>query len=271
MAKDIEVIVLGCGGSGGTPLTTGFWGNCDPENPRNRRTRASVAVRTGRTCVMIDTGPDFREQTIRENITHIDAVLYTHSHSDHVNGIDDVRYAAIKQRILTENEVKIPLYADETALNDIKNRFFYMFTASSDGLYVPLVETNLIRDNSVIKIGDIAVQSFVQIHGYGRSLGFRVGDVTYSTDVSDLDKTALDIIKGTKTWIVDCGQYGADITTVHANYAKIMEWYEIIKPEKIYLTHLTPRNDYASINNETPDYIECAYDGLRIRTEANPF
>lgn len=264
MTQQAIMTILGCGGSGGTPLATGHWGKCDPQQPRNRRTRAAVAIRTTRTSVVIDCGPDFREQTLRCGIGNVDAVLFTHPHGDHANGIDDLRYAAIKQRALGNESIRIPIYADDYTMNDLQSRFHYMFQESADGLYVPLVEPNLIKDYESITIGDILCQSFVQQHGHGRSLGYRIGDVAYSTDVSGLDDKALDILKGIRVWVVDCGQYGADYTTVHANYTKVMAWNDVIKAEHLYLTHLTPRCDYDVINAETPDYVECAYDGLEI-------
>jgi phosphoribosyl 1,2-cyclic phosphate phosphodiesterase len=265
MTKTAKITILGCGGSGGVPLATGYWGLCDPNNIRNRRTRASIAIQTDNTTVVIDSGPDFREQTIINNIHNINAIFYTHPHGDHVNGIDDLRYCAIKQRIQGQDDAKISIYADDYTLNDMKNRFAYMFQTSPDGIYIPLLDEHILEpvDSKIIN-GELTIRNFTQVHGATHSLGYCIGDVTYSTDVSDLDETALNAIKGTRIWILDCGQYGADETTVHANYKKILEWREHIKPEKIYLTHLTPRSDYDTINAETPDDIECAYDGLEI-------
>jgi phosphoribosyl 1,2-cyclic phosphate phosphodiesterase len=264
MTKTAKITILGCGGSGGVPLATNYWGNCDPNNSKNRRMRSSIAVQTDNTTIIVDSGPDFRQQTIDSNIHNINAVFYTHPHGDHVNGIDDLRYCAIKQRIGGHEDAKIAIYADDYTLNDMKTRFAYMFQHSTDGLYIPLLDEHLLTHNDTIMVDDISVKNFKQVHGVNHSLGYRFGDVTYSTDVSDLDDTALDTIKGTRIWILDCGQYGADETTVHANYTKVLEWRDVIKPEKIYLTHLTPRSDYDIINAETPDDIECAYDGMTI-------
>ena len=264
------ITILGCGGSGGTPLATGYWGICDPHEPRNIRTRASIAIRTEHTCVVIDSGPDFRTQTLREDIEKIDAVVYTHHHGDHVNGIDDLRYVAIKQRKIQDDEsIRVPIYADDYTLNDLQSRFHYMFNNSPDGLYVPLIEPHLIDDHADIIIGDLALKSFIQTHGKGRSLGFRIGNVGYSTDVSDLNDDALNALKGIETWIVDCGQYGTltEDLTVHSNLESVLKWNEIVGAQKLYLTHLTPRCDYQTINNETPDYIDCAYDGLTLKVD----
>lgn len=259
------ITILGCGGSGGTPLATNYWGACDPNQPKNNRTRPSIMIRTERTCVVIDTGPEFRIQTMREQVDAIDAILYTHCHGDHVNGIDDLRYVAIKQRkIQSDENITVPIYGDEFTLNDLQSRFHYMFTHSPDGLYTPLVTPHLIKPGQLVKINELDIMPFSQIHGRGHSLGFKIGDVAYSTDVSAFTNESLSMIKGIQTWIVDCGQYGAETLTVHANMEIVLEWNKIVGAKQIYLTHLTPRCDYDTINSATPDYVSCAYDGQAI-------
>ena len=261
-----EIIILGCGGSGGVPLACGHWGNCDPLNPKNRRTRSSIAIRTPKTCLVIDTGADFHNQTLINKIEKIDAVLYTHDHADHVNGIDDVRYLAIRQRVLGDQEYMLPIYTDKETMRSIQHRFDYLFRTSPDGLYFPLLDCHTIDEGS-LQIGDINMDLFYQIHGRGKSFGIKIDDVGYSTDVSDFEKEKLLWLKGIKTWIVDCGQFGSDSQhlTVHPNLERVLEWNDIVQAEKLYLTHLTPRNDYDVINETTPDYVEAAYDGLKIK------
>jgi phosphoribosyl 1,2-cyclic phosphate phosphodiesterase len=265
-----KITILGCGGSGGVPLASNFWGDCDPSNPKNRRTRASIWIRTARTSIVIDAGPDFHAQTINYNIDHIDAIIYTHAHADHTNGIDDVRYLAIKQRILGDKEYQFPIYADQSSMNEMVERFPYIFKESKDGLYRPILEKNIISESlEPLTIGDIKLEPFWQIHGSGRSLGFKIGDIVYSTDVSDFDMKVLQSLKGIKTWIVDCGQFGSktEDLTVHPNIERVMGWNNIVGAERLYLTHLTPRDDYDTVNVNTSDNIEAAYDGLSIKTE----
>jgi phosphoribosyl 1,2-cyclic phosphate phosphodiesterase len=261
------ITVLGCGGSGGVPLATGHWGDCDPKNPKNRRTRSCLWVKTEETSLVIDTGPDFHEQTMRAGIDHIDAVLYTHDHADHVNGIDDVRYLAIKQRVNGDQDYMFPIHLNQKTFDSLKYRFEYLFKTSDDGLYRPLFDTNIVESGQDITIGNINMTLFNQIHGANSSLGIRIGDFTYSTDVSDFDDSVLQSLKGTKTWIVDCGQFGFDETTVHANYDKVLRWNDIVQAEKLYLTHLTPRIDYDVMQSKTPDHIEPSYDGLTMMIE----
>ena len=266
-STDVEIIILGCGGSGGTPLVGNHWGNCDPSEPKNTRTRASIAIHTARTCVVIDTGPDFRTQINREDIGNIDAVIYSHAHADHIHGFDDVRYASIKRRINGEDDYMIPIYAQKNTLNDIKAIFPYMFKVSDDGLYRPLIQDNELQYSDSLTVGDITIQTFDQIHGAGQSMGFRIGDIGYSTDVSEMTDAGLNALNGIHTWIVDCGQYGAneEDLTVHPNLERVLRWNETVQADKLYLTHLTPRTDYQTTNEETPDYIECSYDGLKLK------
>lgn len=267
MANTAIVTILGCGGSGGVPLAANFWGVCDPNNPKNRRMRASIAIQTAQDCVVIDTGPEFREQTIKHHLNHVDAVLYTHAHSDHVSGIDDLRYIRLKKRIETgQDQPRFPIYADQITMDEIKRRYDHLFKHSADGLYQPEIEDRLITANcDALTINDrLTFKPFVQGHGSGISLGYRIGDLAYSTDVSALDDTAFDIIKGVKTWIVDCGQYGFDSSIVHPNLDRVLEWQDCVQAEHIYLTHLTPRADYETLMNETPDNIAPCYDGMKI-------
>ena len=261
-----EFIILGCGGSGGVPLVTGYWGNCDPSNPKNRRMRSSIAIRTARTCVVIDTGPDFHEQTLRHNISNIDAVMYTHEHADHINGIDDVRYLAIKKRINGHKDYKFPIYGSFNTLESIQNRFDYLFHTDPQGLYIPLIDTHIIEPYKNMIIGDIAIKPVPQMHGAGESMGFIAGDIAYSTDVSELSDEALKALNGIRVWVVDCGQFGSDQTTVHANFEKVLQWNDTVQAEKLVFTHLKASDDYNEMMNGTPDFIEPAYDGMILTT-----
>ncbi len=265
----VEIVVLGCGGSGGTPLAGGYWGAADPNEPKNRRTRPSIAIQAQGKTLLIDTSPEVRLQTIAQNIDSVDAIIYTHDHADHTNGFDDVRYLSIKKRIDGNSDYVMPIFATEKTMNLLRERFPYMFRTSDDGLYIPLINPQIIHDDGVLDVFDgLQIPYVSQIHGQGSSLGFKIGSIGYSTDVSDYDSEMLEKLHGIETWIVDCGQYGQadEDLTVHPNLRRVMEWNETVQAKKLYLTHLTPRHDYQTINAETPDYIECAYDGLRLKT-----
>jgi len=260
-----KVTILGCGGSGGVPLVTGYWGNCDPANPRNRRTRASIHVQAGDASIMVDTGPDFRMQTLTHGIKKIDAILYTHEHSDHVNGIDELRYLKFVQKKLT------PIYADLNTMEELQSRFTHLFVSSADGLYDPVAEPTAFSNdqyNKPVDIAGVPVIPFWQKHGTsGASLGYRFGDFAYSTDVSGLDEAAIDVLQGIKTWVVDCGQFGTDFVLVHPNFDVVKSWNDRVGAGHVILTHMTPRIDYTAMASQLPAGYEPAYDGMVLEFE----
>lgn len=150
MSVKLRLTILGCGSSPGTPRITGDWGNCDPNNPRNRRRRAAALIERitpdGRTTVVIDTGPDFRDQMLMAEVKHIDAVVYTHPHADHIHGIDDLRSYVLTQREL------IDIYADEATLARLKDAFGYCFETPPGSSYPPILRPHLIDLKRSIEI-----------------------------------------------------------------------------------------------------------------------
>lgn len=259
------VKVLGCGASGGVPLATGFWGACDPSNPKNARLRASIAVTVNDKTLVVDTGPDFRQQTIRAGITRIDGVLYTHAHSDHVHGIDDLRYVKFIQKELIE------AYGDLDTLNELQSRFAHMFMPSADGLYQQVIAPHAFSDADYGRpqtIAGIQLTPIWQHHGVaGHSVGYRFGNFAYSTDVSKLDDASVKALKGIDTWLVDCAQFGTDYTIVHPNFDVVKAWSEQVGAKRVILTHLTPRLDYEAMRQILPAGFEPAYDGLEIEIQ----
>lgn len=254
-----------------------YWGDCDPDNPKNRRTRSSIHVETDELSILIDTGTDFRDQCNRENLKCVDAVLYTHAHSDHINGIDDLRYMAML------NRRKIPVYGHPATIEEIYGRFSYLFT-NRNSLYKPLLLTNTLDDQALNTNQALDIYNFdtsdgkdeqtlkatlnidviYQNHGQTFSLGYRFGDFAYSTDVSHFSQDALDCLKGIKTWIVDCGQFGQDFTEVHPNFDMVLDWNSHVKAENVILTHLPVRADYDTMINALPNGYTAAYDGMKI-------
>jgi phosphoribosyl 1,2-cyclic phosphate phosphodiesterase len=248
----MRVTVLGCGTSGGVPVIGNYWGACDPNNPKNRRSRVSVAVEEGDTRLIIDTSPDLREQCLANDIDRVDGVLFTHDHADHTHGIDDLRIMALRSR------QRVPIYGDEGTLETLNRRFDYIFK-SQEG-YPAICEENLI--DGPFEIDGMAVRPFKQHHGFMDTLGFRIGDFAYSTDVVELDDAAFEALEGVKVWIVTALRYEPHPT--HAHLAKSLEWIDRVKPERAYLTHMTWEMDYDTLMKELPDGVEPAYDGLVI-------
>lgn len=252
MRPDTEAIILGCGTSGGVPAITGHWGKCDPNNPKNRRTRASIAVKNATTTLLFDTSPDLRHQFLREGLQKVDAVFYTHDHADHTHGIDDLRFLA-----LTGGN-RIPTYAAPETLAALEARFSYIFKQVRH--YPPICDGRSLK--VVTMIDDLEVHAFQQQHGEGHSYGFRVGDFAYSTDVNGLDDAAFDALTGVKIWVVDALRY--DPHPTHAHLDMTLGWIERLKPEKAILTHLNVDMDYDMLSAQLPDGVCVAYDGMRL-------
>ena len=256
-----EIIILGCGDSMGTPRAGNDWGKCDPTNTKNARTRPSIWIKSETTSIIVDTGPDFRAQTVRENIKNIDAILYTHAHADHVSGLDDIRPYFFRR-----DKKRIPIYLDQASFHEMKARFRYIFEGGGD-IYPPLVDANIWNEHDFFapqKIGDIEFIPYKQQHGDIESIGFRCGNVAYSTDMVNLPDASIDVIKNVPVWIVDGANWHWDKLISHCNLDRIYELQTRIQAQKIYLTHLKNDTDYDHLRSILPDFIEPAFDGLRL-------
>ena len=259
--------ILGCGSSPGTPRINGDWGGCDPKNPKNRRTRCSLLVEritpNGTTTAVIDTSPDFRAQMLSAGVKHLDGVLYTHPHADHIHGIDDLRQYAIIQR------EQIKVHADRPTLDHLETAFAYCFKAINGAMYPPICEPYEIRHGEEVVItgegGPIRFLPIRQVHGPIHSLAFRIGDFAYSSDVSDFPTESISLFAGLDIWVLDALQYRPHIS--HFSLSDALEWIERLKPGRAFLTHMHIPLDYEKVRNETPDNVEPAYDGLVLEYE----
>ena len=252
----MKIRILGCGGSGGVPLIGDKWGNCDPGEPKNRRRRVSILVEEGATTLLIDTSPDLREQLLDAGTNRLDAVLFTHAHADHLHGIDDLRSVNRLMR------APIPVYANTDTLEKIGQRFGYVFAPleSGDSFYKPTLVPHVI--DGAFEIAGIRIVPFEQDHGFSATLGFRIGDMAYSTDVVDLDETAFAVLEGVELWVVDCLRYEPHPT--HSHLAKTLSWVARVKPRRAVLTHMDIPLDYATLRRNLPAGVEPGYDGLMI-------
>lgn len=260
----VEGVILGCGSSSGVPrigLDGPDWGVCDPAEPRNRRTRCSILVRTDAGTLLIDTSPDMREQLVAAGTGRIDAVLYTHDHADQIHGIDDLR------AIVYATRRRMPIYADAITLDALRRRFGYCFETPAGSSYPAILDARIIAEPLKQFIvtgagGEIAVTPFAQQHGPIRSLGFRIGDVAYSSDVSSLDEAAFDAVKGVKLWILDALRDAPHPT--HSHVEQSLEWIARVKPERAILTNMHIDLDYRALSKRLPSGVEAAYDGMRF-------
>lgn len=254
----LKFTILGCGNSTGVPAVTNYWGDCDPNEPKNRRRRCALAVQSDTTTLIVDTGPDFREQMNAYDIAQIDGVLYTHEHADHMHGIDDLRFYRFKQEKL------IPTYLSQETMDAIQNRFGYMFDGGNWEIYKPILTHNIIEFGKTHQCGDIEFMPFAQDHGSCTSTGYRFGNLAYSVDILTLDDTAIETLKGIQKWIVDAAAYHNENNKVHATIKTIAELNKRIGAKQVYLTSLSLGMDYQTLCDELPDHVHPCYDGLVI-------
>ncbi len=266
----LRITILGCGSSGGVPRIGGHWGACDPTNPRNRRRRCSILVEQGpentkedeKTQVLVDTSPDMREQLLDVGLSHLNGVIYTHEHADQSHGIDDLRMIAINMWKL------VPIYADPRSLEIIKRRFSYCFETPKGSGYPPILEAHKIDMGAgTFGIdgpgGRLEITPFWQRHGQIKSLGFRFGNIAYSSDVHEIPDESWDVLDGIETWIVDALRYTHHPS--HANVETALGWLERSTAKRGVLTNLHVDLDYDVLRNELPDGVEPAYDGMVVQ------
>jgi phosphoribosyl 1,2-cyclic phosphate phosphodiesterase len=255
----MKITMLGCGGSQGVPSAAGDWGRCDPTDPRNRRRRVSILIETADAAgsmrrLVIDTTPDFRGQMLDAGVKWLDAVLYTHAHADHINGLDDLRSF---NRAMSRT---IPIWASETTLADIRQRFAYAIEPPQPTYYRPTLEPHVFAGK--FEVAGLEITPFDQDHGFSRSTGFRIGDFAYSTDVVTLSEDAFEILAGVDVWIVDCVRL--DPHPTHSHLARTLEWIARIKPRRAILTHMDGTLDFASLASLLPPGVEPGRDGLIV-------
>jgi len=250
----MQITILGCGGSDGVPQIGCKCNVCISTNPKNNRTRASVLVKIDNFRILIDAGPDLRQQSLREGIDSIDAVLITHAHYDHIAGIGDLK-------LFMKNRYPTPLFSDQDTADILRYNFGYAFSNKSK-LYPPILSSNVFSGDFSIIGCSLPIIPFKQGHGKIYSYGFRIGDLAYSTDVSLLDDRAYDILSGVKLWIVDCVRYFKSPThfAIDDTIAAILR----VKPDRAILTHMCHDINYELMSQILPNGLELAYDGMKI-------
>ncbi len=260
----LTVTILGCGSSGGVPRPALGWGDCDPNNPKNRRRRCSILVERegpkGKTTVLVDTSPDMREQLLDANVSKLDGVLYTHEHADHTHGIDDLRPLFIFHRR------RIDVYLDEPTSRALHARFGYCFMTPPGSAYPPIVnEHRIVPGKSVTVDGDggpVTALPVLLEHGDIPALGFRFGNIAYSADLNDMSDEAAAALTGLDLWIVDALRHEPHPS--HFSLSDALAWIERLKPKRAVLTNMHVDLDYAVLRESLPSHIEPAFDGMKL-------
>ena len=260
----LRFTILGCGSSMGVPRVALGWGDCDPNEPKNRRRRSALLVEQGTpgkvTRALVDCGPDLREQLIDANIDWLDGVLITHEHADHTHGIDDLRPMFIHKRR------RIDVWLDEPTSRALHARFGYCFMTPPGSNYPPILQEHRLTPGEAIAIqgqgGEIDVLPLLQAHGDIPSLGFRFGNLAYSTDLKSLPEASVAALQGLDVWIVDALRRSPHPS--HFNLEETLGWIERIKPKRAILTDMHTDMDYATLRRELPPNVEPAFDGMQF-------
>ena len=252
----MKLRVLGCGTSAGVPRIGNDWGACDPDEPRNRRTRASVLIESAGRILLVDCGPDMREQLLAAGVGHLDGVIVTHDHADHCHGIDDLR------RIAQIREAPVTMYARGDVLKKLAERFPYIFKGT--GFYPAVAEpVELAKE---LRIGDALIRFVDQPHGGITSLGMRIEEngraAAYAIDFNELTEDMRNLYDGADLWISDCLSRRPHPTHTHLD--AVLQWGREMGVGKLYLSHMNNSMDYRALVDELPDWAAPAHDRLEI-------
>jgi|TARA_B100001113_G_scaffold81573_1_gene64693 phosphoribosyl 1,2-cyclic phosphate phosphodiesterase len=256
----MKFIILGCGSSMGVPRPDGFFGNCDPNNKKNYRTRCSALIKTDKENVLIDTSPDLRQQLLRHKIKKINKVFYSHMHADQTHGINDLR------SFYLNNKKPIEVFADNSTSKYLKDNFSYCFKSYSKEYPATLnlnkinTKNNLFITSSSKKIN---VKPLSVSHGNVKSICYIINrELAYISDVSKILKKDLKYFKNLKYFIIDCLWY--NFHPSHLNLEKSLNLIDYLKPKKAILTNLSPVLDYKVLKKLIPKNVTPAHDGLTI-------
>ncbi|MDE0865146.1 MAG: MBL fold metallo-hydrolase [Rubripirellula sp.] len=258
-AKTAEVILLGTGTSVGVPALGCDCDVCTSDNPRNNRTRCSVAIRTESGTILIDTAPDMRTQLLRESIPLIHAVIYTHEHADHLFGLDDLRLFPFRLG------APVPLFCETNVEARIRKSYDYAFRdqAETHPGATPQLEIKTIQPDTAFQVLGLRIQPIRMSHGPNfEVLGFRIGDFAYCTDTNHIPETSLELLQGLDLLVIDALRQKPHPT--HFTVTEACEIAKRIKVPRTYLTHICHDLDHDATNASLPDGVEMAYDGLRF-------
>jgi phosphoribosyl 1,2-cyclic phosphate phosphodiesterase len=252
----VKVRILGCGTSSGVPRIGNDWGACDPAEPRNRRSRASILIEHDDTRLLIDTSPDMREQLLAADVATVDAVIWTHDHADHCHGIDDLR------QLFHAMRAPVRGLARETTMRTLETRFAYAFQGRPG--YPPTITAEALPDH--LAIGAIAIDVVEQPHGNILSAGLRFmaggKAIGYATDFHAMTPEMRSLYAGLDLWVVDALRHA--LHPAHPTVAAVLEWVEELRPHHTVFVHMDQSMDYATLRRSLPQGVEPGFDGMML-------
>jgi phosphoribosyl 1,2-cyclic phosphate phosphodiesterase len=253
----LKITVLGTGTSQGIPVIGCECEVCQSDDPKDKRLRVSIMVETQGKTIVVDIGPDFRQQMLRVNVKKVDAILLTHEHTDHIIGLDDVRPFNFRY------EMDMPIYGEKRVLDIIQTKRFDYIFESNPYPGVPRVLLNKIDEHSSFKVEGIEIQPIRYLHKYLPVLGFRFGDFTYMTDIKSISDEELEKVKGTKYLIISALRKQQHLS--HLTLDEALELIKKIRPQQAWLTHLShDMGKHEDVSKELPPHVAIAYDGLEF-------
>ena len=248
----MKITILGCGPSYGMPSLTRGFGNTDPAEPKNIRTRSAILVEEQGVGILFDTGPEIREQLLKAGSPQIHAICYTHTHYDHMGGAEDLRTVARER-----NQI-LDVYGRQKDILALRRQMPYVF----DPKHQTTMKLHYIKPYKPFKINGLTLIPILQHHGPSTSVGFRIGDFAYCTDVKSIDPEGWKILKGIKTWILGCVTTNENPKHIHLSEA--LKWIRRLHPQQTFLTHMGSKMDYKKLKKELPDSVFPCYDGMHI-------
>ena len=252
----MRITFLGTGTSQGIPIIGSKHPVCLSEDVKDKRLRVSVLISWDDYNYVIDCGPDFRQQLLSHPIEKLDGILFTHEHSDHTAGLDDIRPFFFRQG-------DVPIYAHQRVVDSLRKRFDYIFTDENRYPGAPSVAINVVNNNQDLILGNIRVRPISANHNRVQVFGYRFGDFTYMTDVKTIDEEEIEKIKGSKVIVVNALREEAHHS--HFNLEEALAFVKKVKPELAYFTHISHHLGFhAEVEKKLPKGVHLAYDGLEF-------
>lgn len=258
----IEAEFLGTGTSSGIPIPSCPCAVCHSTDPKDRRWRSSLLLRNGGRNTVVDMGPEFRLQCLRAGVDSLDAILLTHHHADHINGLDDVRAFSFRLPGLPRENAATPVWASRHSIDFIHRRFDYIWNARQVGGGLPKIDLREAAGGVEFRAGGLAVTPVPIMHGLTKIFGYRIGDLAYLTDISEMPEASLPLVEGVATLVTSCALRTRHET--HFSLSDVIALHERVGPRLTLITHLSHGFGHRELLDELPDDIRPAYDGMRF-------